>query len=164
MHFVLLLRFTPRAAVAHILSCLVLFTDPLYPPFSRQIPKQVCSGFLLCLELLSSDPSTMFQLSKIPCRTFDLTDQKWFRSSYNILQHLKGCIFHEKSCNTCPHVLRAIVPNTINMHSLKMLSSFPELDLFWNQFACLFKMHKTLEFKNLQWKYTENSLGKDKGI
>lgn len=115
------------------------------PPFSHQISKQVWSGFLLCLKLLSSDLSTMFQLSKIPCRTFDLTDQKWFRSSYNILQHLKGCIFHEKSWNTCPHVLRAIVPNTINMHSLKMLSSFPELHPSWDQFAWLFKIHKTLE-------------------
>lgn len=89
MHFLLLLRFPPHAAVSHVAH------HPLLPlgasctsslPTSSHVrhPSRAASGFLLHLKLLSPDLLTMFQLSKILCRTFHPTDQKWFRRSYQL--------------------------------------------------------------------------------
>lgn len=120
------------------LSCLlVLFKSPLYPHLHlSDIQARLALDFLLCLKVLSSDPFTMFQLNKISCRTFVLTEQKWFRSSYQhstTLDRLHiswGILKH-----VCPCGLRAIVLSIIIRHSLIMLSSLAELDLsletFW---------------------------------
>lgn len=85
-HFVLL-RSPPHAAVSHVPHPPLLAPSPSHrsslPPSSHvRYPSRACSGFLLHLKLLSSDLSTMLQLSETPCRTFDLTNQKWFGSSY----------------------------------------------------------------------------------
>lgn len=135
------MRFPPHAAVSHVAQQPLLppgaFQKSSLPPSSPvRYPSKACSGFLLCLKVLSSDPFTMFQLNKISCRTFDLTEQKWFRSSYQhstTLDRLHiswGILKH-----VCPCGLRAIVLSIIIRHSLIMLSSLAELDLsletFW---------------------------------